>query len=424
MKRTQATDKNGKIAGLYIDERGTFWVRPWVNRKRTWRTLKAESVRAAKAEAHALSTDHGRSKVGLAKNPFERHNYSFSDLADAYTRAGCPDRKLQKRNDAFCESEKTKLEWLKKFFGDYAPDKIRLKLLPGYHDWRVKQISRENCDGARTVDLELVTLSNCINYGVMTEHCEINYVRSGRPKFRRDEDVTHCREVAPESADEVHRIADYFFQFKASEVSGWLVLFTAMSGCRISELLRLQTDPKTPDAPGFIDWPKEEVKLGYLFLGRRSKRGVNPFVLMGPEFQEMLKAFLAWHKEKFPDSKQFFPTGKSTLTHAMKRPIRDLQLPHRKVHGFRSFYVTKRRSDGASDEQIAAEIGDKDTKQISKTYGDRPPNWSGGKNIEWLPADGKPAWSRWSPVKSPLEFKTGTSGLNLTVGEEVTKAAA
>lgn len=422
MKRTQATDKHGKIAGLYVDERGTFWVRPWVNKKRTWRTLQAESVRAAKTEAHALSTDHGRSKVGLAKNPFEKIDYTFSTLADAYIKAGCPDRKFQKRGKTFCEAEKTKLEWLKKFFGDYAPDKIRLKLLPGYHDWRVRQISRENCDGARTVDLEMVALSNCINYGVLTDRCEMNFIRSGRPKFRRDEDVTHCREVAPESADEVHRIAEYFFARKVSEVQGWLVLFTAMTGCRISELLRLKMDAKTQDDPGFIDWPRKAGSTGYLFLGRRSKRGVNPYVQMGPEFQAMLRSFLAWHKDIA--SNDFFPIGTSTLSHAMQRATKDLGLPHRKVHGFRSFFVTKRRSDGTSDEQIAAEIGDKDVNQIRKTYGDRPPNWSGGKKLDWLPSEGEPAWIKWSPLKSPLTCKAELSDDFLDPTQAPIKAAA
>jgi hypothetical protein len=59
----------------------------------------------------------------------------------------------------------------------------------------------------------------------------------------------------------------------------------------------------------------------------------------------------------------------------------------------RAYYVTARRSQGISDAQIAAEIGDSTGASIiSSTYGAVPPNWRGGGKIGWLPANGPAAW--------------------------------
>jgi hypothetical protein len=63
--------------------------------------------------------------------------------------------------------------------------------------------------------------------------------------------------------------------------------------------------------------------------------------------------------------------------------------------GFRSFYVTKRHSDGATDTVIAGEIGDKTVALRQTTCGERPKNWIGGEPIRWLPAHGKPSWQSW-----------------------------
>jgi len=79
-----------------------------------------------------------------------------------------------------------------------------------------------------------------------------------------------------------------------------------------------------------------------------------------------------------------------------------LVLPHVTAHGLRSFYVTKRRSDGIADAQIAAEIGDNNVEMISQTYGDRPPNWTGGQKLSFLPSEGLPAWRRWAPAQDKI----------------------
>lgn len=371
-------------------------MRPEVNGKRTWRKLKATTERFALKEGREKLAAQERSKHGSGRDPFSRGN-TFAEMAQLYLAARCPNRKLEPRAKAFCDSEKTRIATLTKFFGQKELHAIKLVLLPDYKKWRVRLIKKKKYGGERTVEMDLCTLSNVLNYAVATGHLDFNYVRSARPRFRTEENIQHCREFAPESADELHRIASAFFSGRPrSEVMGWITLFTAMSGCRISELLRLRMDAK-PGEPGFIDG-------NFLFI-RRSKRGVNPFILITDEFSIMLSAFKEWHKIRFGEAHPYFFPGrtkgmsvqKDGFSHAIPRIARDLGLPQRRAHGLRSFYVTKRRSDGAQDTQIASEIGDKTTSLISKTYGSVPPNWVRGEPLKFVPKKVEPAWSKWKP---------------------------
>ena len=91
--------------------------------------------------------------------------------------------------------------------------------------------------------------------------------------------------------------------------------------------------------------------------------------------------------------------NKGSHARAMARACRELSLPKITPHGFRAYYVTKRRRDKAMDSQIAAEIGDKTVDLISKVYGDAP----GGAVLSWTPATTLPAWLRWQPDAAKIE---------------------
>ena len=57
-----------------------------------------------------------------------------------------------------------------------------------------------------------------------------------------------------------------------------------------------------------------------------------------------------------------------------------------------------RRSQGASDGQIAAEIGDTTGAAIiASTYGAIPPNWRGRAGMTFEPTTIPAAWTRWLP---------------------------
>ena len=359
---------------------GAFFARILIRGRQTWRKLKAVKLRSAIAE--------------LAATDWETPAGTFAELADQYVKAHCPNRRLEPRDDEFTQPEARRVEKLKLFFGRQRAAELRLAHLPRYHSWRTAPRNLRQGNGDRTVDKELTTLSNVMNFGVAMGSLEFNFIGQNRPRYRREKDIRHSREVAPESAEVVHRLAGYFFDNLRSEVFGWQALFAAFTGCRTSELLRLRLDAKSEEA-GWIEG-------NMLFLGRRSKSGVNPFALIWPEFAAMLPAFRRWHKDRYPQNPYFFPGpfGKAPVSlgamgHALVRACAALRLPHITPHGFRSFYVTKRRGDGVSDVQIAGEIGDRTVTLMQSTYGGRPANWRGGSLLKWVPAKEAPAWNRW-----------------------------
>jgi hypothetical protein len=98
----------------------------------------------------------------------------------------------------------------------------------------------------------------------------------------------------------------------------------------------------------------EEKALGLLHI-RRSKHGINPECIIGHEFAAMLHAFEGWHRTRFPASPWYFPNTLGDVMYRQRvyeylvQAAKRLELPPVTPHGFRSFYVTKRRSDGATD---------------------------------------------------------------------------
>lgn len=399
--------------GVYQRDDGAFFARITLAGRRTWRKLRAVKLRAAIKEA--------------ANADWSAPAGTFSEIADLYLAASCPNRRLEPRV-AFINSERARIIRLKSFFGRLPAASIRLAHLPGYHAWRTRPSKLRYGSGDRATDKDLCTLSNVLNYGVASGILELNWIARGRPRYRVATAVRRSREVAPDSAATIHRIAAEFLSTPRSEVFAWLAFFSAFTGCRTSELLRLRLDAKTRFEPGYIEG-------NMLFLGRRSKSGVNPWARLGDEFSGMLDAFRHWHAATFPRNPWFFPSpyGKTArlspgaFGHALTRICGGLELPHITPHGFRSYYVTKRRSDGASDVQIAAEIGDKTVSLMQLSYGDRPENWLGAKPMTWLPADGLPAWQAWlaaSPDKMDYGMDYGRSAENKTPVQQPERVVA
>ena len=263
---------------------GAYFARLVLRGRQTWRKLKAVKLRPAIAE--------------LANTNWEAPAGTFTELADLYVAAGCPNRKLERREGFFVIAERARCTRLKEYFHRQPAAALRLVDLPRYKDWRIRRITRGT--GERTVDLELCTLSNVLSYGVNTGQLDFNYVARGRPCYRQARDIRHSRAVAPASADVIHALAAHFFEEQRSQVFGWQALFAAFTGCRTSELLRLRLDAGRPEEAGFVSG-------GLLFLGYRSKHGVDPWVTIGSEFAEMFAAFRAWHNSLYPESAWYFP---------------------------------------------------------------------------------------------------------------------
>jgi integrase len=384
--------------GLYRSPNGSFWIRPFVNGKSTWKKLASIALREAQREARALKTDHERAKLGLCDDPLSTASRTLTELAERYLNAGAPNSRLEQRHRLAVEVERARLANLLEYFGKRDPNEIRLKDLPDYAKWRMKSVKRGT--GHRTVEMEWVSLSNVLNYGVHTGEVEFNYIKQNRPRLCLTNPkagstavkIRHSREVAPASGDELHRIAAWLFACHRSEAIGWFVLFAAMTGCRRSELIRLRLDATSPEQPGFVSG-------NYLFVSR-SKSGVNPYVLIHPALARCIEAHRLWHSARYSKVHWYFPGRDpkqplegSSVSHAMAAASEALQLPPRTPHGLRSFFATVRRAAGASDAQIAAEMGDRTVAVIHAHYGDRPANWTGGIALDWSPSQSTDAWS-------------------------------
>lgn len=396
-------------SGVYKDDTdGSFWVRPWIDGRRTWRKLDATKQKYAIEEANLKKADHTRAKLGAAKSPYAREAGMFRELADAYITAGCPNKRLERRDGKFSDGEKLRLAVLNEFFGSRTAKSIRIPALTEYAAWRRPRFKKANCAGDRSIDMELCTLSNVLTYGVVIGELEFNPISIGRPRFQTAANISRSKERMVASGDDIHRLAEYFFDSPRpkTEVMGWMTIFSALTGCRHIELRRLRVDGHGPETPGWISG-------NYLFLAR-AKKGVNPYIEIKGELAEALECFQYWHQERYPAGTEHFSPwwfpgqnkrdqlSSGAFCYALDRACKELGLPKASPHGFRAFYVTKRRSDGISDAQIAGEIGDKTVAIIAESYGDRPPNWTGQEKLSFLPKEGLPAWARWKPADEKL----------------------
>ncbi len=94
-------------------------------------------------------------------------------------------------------------------------------------------------------------------------------------------------------------IARKLFAHPATEVLGWQFLLEAFTGLRTSEALQLRTDA-APGAPGHLIVTRSvEGAAGAMGAGTacwraldigRCKNGINPFVVMTPHLEKLLRA--------------------------------------------------------------------------------------------------------------------------------------
>lgn len=377
--------------GVYRDSiTGHFYERPTIAGKRTFRKLVGHNLKLARESMAQRRTAQAKAELGIGKDPYAKATIpTVGTLLDKYNEAGCPDRKHRPRAGIQLSQIAARIRLLREFFADHRPGNLHpIDDSEAYFRFRSKQRLRK-VHGGRAADLDLQVLASAIQWGVSKRIVETNPMATGRPTFATGS-VVSCRESAPLTSEELHWIAASFFESPKSEVLGWQVLLEGFTGCRTSEVVALRWDAK-PREPGFIDGQ-------YLWL-KRSKGGVNPFALIHPALGQLLSALKAWREHRHPLSPWFLPSpmkiGGPITTAALAHSLR---LARTKIgrritsHGMRSFYVTARRSQGISDGQIAAEIGDKTGAAIiASTYGSIPPNWQGLEKIEWIPKTG-PAW--------------------------------
>lgn len=383
---TVLRDSHGSPTGIYQDPRtGNFYHRPKINGKPTWRKLPVANLTVAKKLKDALDSKQALFEAGLEKDPYASPAPTVGVLMDAFEAAGYPTVAGHAREGEQIRHAKQRLVRLRSFWAPKQCDQIKPGDCSAYFERRKGADGR----GGREVDLELCLMSNLYRWAYLQGKVESNPFTI-RPKFRAKV-VRHCRESMPADATELHALARVLFEDPGSEVLGWQLLFEAMTGCRTNEVLKLRWDAKSRYEPGFIEGE-------WLWLNR-SKKGINPFVQIHPALKELLAQMRQWHQAKHPESPWFFPgknpgqpSSTSSLTCALRRIAKLVGQGRRTSHGLRAYYVTVRRSQGISDAQIAAEIGDKSGAAIIvHTYGAIPPNWYGSVQMDWMTKE--PAWA-------------------------------
>jgi integrase len=389
---------------VYQDESG-WWVRPTLKGgKRVWRKLSAGDLPGAVVEAVEKNEKHERFLSGKGdSSPYEESKVTFASLAAEYLKAGCPNSRGERREEGFCLEEEERVKSLIRYFGEKHPNEIRLRDLPAHAVWRRKLCERGS--GARTVELDWVTLSNVQRFGIGSGAVEFAWVGRDRPRLRGDnlgsisaEKIRHAREVAPRSPEEVHLVARWLLERWPS--SGWFWLFACLAGLRKNELLLLRTDASSPKDPGFSD-------DRFLYV-RRSKRALKHTVLLFPELEALLEAHFDWHQRVAPSNPFFFPgegdghpIEESVPGKGIKAACEALGLPHFTPHGGRAFCATVWRSHRLTEAEVASRIGDRTVKLIADVYGNDP--FDEKEPIRWTPSLGTPAWSVTLASPPPME---------------------
>jgi hypothetical protein len=190
----------------------------------------------------------------------------------------------------------------------------------------------------------------------------------------------------PQNAQELHEAARLLFLHPNSVVLGFQMLEEAMTALRTIEILKWGSSEK---------WGRPTVDGKNLKVWRcKGQHENNPFVTLHEGLQAVRAAHQAWLAANYPAATTDFPShcggriSKAALAKALRRLTKKIE---RKLtsHGMRAFYVLVRRSQGASDEQIAFEIGHSSNGAcIKSTYGAAPASWrnGGGPNLSWLPS--------------------------------------
>jgi site-specific recombinase XerD len=370
---------------------GLLSERPFIEGKRTWRSLGTTKITIARTELR-------RRRAARQADEEDREPEYFKTVGEVirnYQAAEYPDKQLNARSDRTRKEEARHCVLLVKFWESIRVKRTSIVTCDQYREWRLKRLKQGT--GLRTIDRELTTLNNAFRLAYRKGLVARNPVVD-RPKYQPTKNVEHCRQFMPGDANELHAIAKLLFSFRTSEVLGFQLLYTAYTGQRTCEILKLKIKA-APDEPGSM---MEDGKCLRVWRAK-GQHIVNPFCSVHDGLEALIAAHKHWLTQRYPETTWFFPgrggddlVDKAALAHALRR-FREKGLIKRKIipHGARAFFVTVRRSHGAPDSQIALEIGHTSGgSTLSSVYGGVPPDWirGGGPKMSWLPS-GPLAWS-------------------------------
>lgn len=378
--------------GIYRDKISqTLFERPFIGGKRTTRSLGTSLIAKGRAELRKRKA----ARASEDEDPAPQYLKTVGEVIRYYQENNYPDKHLNERGERTKSEEERHCTLLIKFWNLVRVKRVSLVTCDQYRDWRLHRIKQGT--GLRTIDRELMTLTNAFRFAHRRGQVGHNPLLD-RPRYQPSRQVAHCRQFMPGDATELHEIARLLFGCRTSEVLGFQLLFTANTGQRTCEVLKLRKTAG-PDEPGRITDDGKCLRV----WRAKGQDIVNPFCAVHEGLEGLIAAHKLWISARYPNTDWFFPgrggdelVDKAALSHSLRR-LRSKGLIKRKItpHGARAFFVTVRRSQGATDSQIALEIGHTSGGgTLSAVYGGVPPEWirGGGPKMSWLPS-GAPAWS-------------------------------
>ncbi len=272
--------------GLY--RRGdTIFARVTVNGKRTFRSTGTDDPATARKvlkewTRQQVLKSHG---IELPQAALDRNRLTVGAVLDAYTAAGCPTPKMKPKAPATLRREVVCMRPLRAHFGNRAAVTLTLADCDAYREWRTaggyvttytrkdgEEVKQRNRGGDRSVDLELIVLSNALRLAKRRGDLKANPL-AGRESYHDTTKIRHCREVAP-TPEGLAQI-EHWLRLRDLHDLADLVCFLAFTGLRISEALAMEWEA--------VNWGE-----GVLHV-QRKKRGCNPFVPMLPDLVQLLR---------------------------------------------------------------------------------------------------------------------------------------
>lgn len=369
----------------------------------TKRKLNATTLTAARAEVETINTRRRESQLGVGTDPYAEI-ITVGQIAESWLDTNCQDRDGLARTGQSLAAETARLERLLPFWRlKSAREIVAYEDCAEYHQWRLRRRKSEQYGLGRSVDAELTTLSNLLQWAAMnSRRTGIKYnPLATRPHFNNPQSVRHCTEVMPATDEVFHQIAEALLAVESSRAIGWQYLLEGLTGCRTSEILACRVDATVCGQPGFMD--------SHALHLHRLKDGIEPWALLEAAkghdpLRDCLQSFLNWHEQEYPNNPHFIPgrngracADRCSLTHALHRICKALELPLVTSHGLRAYHVACLRSMGLHDEEIAARLGHRSTQQVQYTYGTVKPGFRGSWQMDMLPEDKSPAWAGWRP---------------------------
>ena len=184
-------------------------------------------------------------KLGITKPAAASKRFQVVKALDEYQTAKHPTirrGKMKNPGKRHLRQETDAIVLLKDYFKPKFCDELDQDLLDQYREWRKGQAVKEGADCARTVDLELNTLSNSLHWAVRKKKIKENPIAK-RTRYYSPSGARHAKSVAPKSTDEFHEVGTLLFSDPRSESLGWQWCWEGMSGMRTEESIMSSLSP-------------------------------------------------------------------------------------------------------------------------------------------------------------------------------------